>query len=191
MLQENVFSTGLFSFSEIVPSFFHIRKKYLNRMKGYKFDFKFLLTCSNSLPAHPVQRVRWKRDLCGHWQVSLYRHLGNQEDLAAFTLPWVLQSPQAFGVGNTLATWWEELTHLKRPWRWERLKAGGEGDDRGGDGWMASPTQWTWVWVNSGSWWWTRKPDVLQSMGSQSIRHNWATELNWGLSGETSPWLCL
>ena len=53
---------------------------------------------------------------------------------------------------NTLATWCEELTHLKRPWCWERLKAGGEGDDRGWDGWMASLTQWAWVWVNSGSW---------------------------------------
>ena len=51
---------------------------------------------------------------------------------------------------NILATWCKELTHLKRPWCWERLRAGGEGDDRGWDGWMASPTQWTWVWVNSG-----------------------------------------
>ena len=72
-------------------------------------------------------------------------------------------------------------THLKRPWCWERLKAG-EGDDRGWDGWMASPTQWTWVWVNSGSWWWTGKPRVLQSMGSLRVRHNWATELNWKMS---------
>ena len=54
---------------------------------------------------------------------------------------------------NTLATWCKELTHLKRPWCWERLRAGREGDDRGWDGWMASPIQWTWVWVNSGSWW--------------------------------------
>ena len=67
----------------------------------------------------------------------------------------------------TLATWCKDLTHLKRPWCWERLKAG-EGDDRGWDGWMASLTQWTWVWVNSESWWWTGKPGVLQSMGSQS-----------------------
>ena len=57
---------------------------------------------------------------------------------------------------NTLATWYEELTHLRRPWCWERLKVGWEGYDRGWDGWMASPTQWTWVWVKSGSWWWTR-----------------------------------
>ena len=56
---------------------------------------------------------------------------------------------------------------------------GGEGDDRGWDGWMASPTRWTWVWVSSRSWWWTGKPGVLQSMGSQRVRHNWATELNW------------
>ena len=71
------------------------------------------------------------------------------------------------------------LTHWKRPWCWERLRAGGEGDDRGWDGWMASPTQWTWVWVNFGSWWWTGRPGVLQSMGSQRVRHDWATELNW------------
>ena len=66
----------------------------------------------------------------------------------------------------------------KRHWYWERLKVGGEGDYRGWDGWMASSTQWTWVWVNSGSWWWTGKPGVLQSMGSQRVGHNWVTELN-------------
>ena len=80
---------------------------------------------------------------------------------------------------NTLATWCEELTDWKRPWCWERLKVGGEGDDRGWDGWMASPTRWTWVWVSSRSWWWTGRPGVLQSMGFQRVRHDWATELNW------------
>ena len=80
---------------------------------------------------------------------------------------------------NTLATWWEELTHLKRSWCWERLKAGGEGDDRGWYSSMASPTQWTWVWVSSRSWWWTGRPVVLQSMGSQRVRHDGATQLNW------------
>ena len=80
---------------------------------------------------------------------------------------------------NILATWCEELTHLKRPWCWERLRAGGEGDDWRWDGWMASPTQWTWVWVNSGSWWWTGRPGMLQFMGSQRVKHNWAAELNW------------
>ena len=80
---------------------------------------------------------------------------------------------------NTLATWGEELTHLKRPWCWERLRAGGEGDNRGWDGCMASPTQWTWVWVNSRSWWWTGRPGVLRFMGSQRVGHDWVTELNW------------
>ena len=60
-----------------------------------------------------------------------------------------------------------------------RLKTRGEGDERGWDGWMASLTQWTWVWVNSGSWWWTRRPGELQSTGLQRVRHNWAIELNW------------
>ena len=71
-----------------------------------------------------------------------------------------------------LATWCEELSHLKRPWCWKRLNSGREGDYRGWDGWMASPTWWTWVWVSSGSWWWTGKPGVLQSMGSQRVGHD-------------------
>ena len=72
----------------------------------------------------------------------------------------------------------EELTHLKRLWCWERLKAGGDRDDRGWDGWMASLTLWIWIWVNSGSWWGTGRPGMLWSMGSQRIGHDWATELN-------------
>ena len=80
---------------------------------------------------------------------------------------------------STLATWCEELTHLKRPWCWEILRAGGEGDDRGWDGWMASLTPWTWVWVDSRSWWWTRRPGMLRFMGSQRVGHDWATEMNW------------
>ena len=64
---------------------------------------------------------------------------------------------------------------------WERLKAGGEGDDRGWGGWMTSPTQWTWVWVNSGSWWWTGRLGVLKSKGSQRVRQDSVTELNCSL----------
>ena len=74
---------------------------------------------------------------------------------------------------STLATWCKKLTHWKIPWFWERLKAGGEGDDRGWDGWMASPTWWTWVWAGSRSWRW--QPGVLQSTGSQRVGHNWRT----------------
>ena len=72
----------------------------------------------------------------------------------------------------------EELTHLNKPRCWERLKAGREGDNRRWDGWMAAPTQWTQVWANSGSWWWTGRPGVLRLMGSQRVGHNSVTELN-------------
>ena len=80
--------------------------------------------------------------------------------------------PQYFG------HWCEELTHWKRPWCWERLRTGGEGDDRGWDGSMASPTR-TRVWMDSGSWWWTGRPGMLWFMGSQRVGHDWEAELNW------------
>ena len=80
---------------------------------------------------------------------------------------------------NSFATSCEELTHWKRPWCWEGLGAGGEGDHRGWDGWMASLTPWTWVWVNAESWWRTERPGVLRIMQSQRVGHSsfWATEL--------------
>ena len=81
---------------------------------------------------------------------------------------------------NPLATWCKELTHMKRSWCWERLKVG-ERDDRGWDGWTASPVQWTWVWVASRSWWWTGRSGV-QSTESQRVRHDWATKLNLTLN---------
>ena len=80
---------------------------------------------------------------------------------------------------HTLATWCKELTHWKRPRCWERLKAGGEGNNRGWDGWMASLTRWTWVWISSRCWWWTGRPGMLQPVGLQRVRRDWATELNW------------
>ena len=82
-----------------------------------------------------------------------------------------------------MATSWEELTHWKRLWCWEGLGAREEGDDRGWDGWMASLTRWTWVWVNSGSWWWTGRPGVLRFMGSQRVGLDWAADL--------IMWLCV
>ena len=88
---------------------------------------------------------------------------------------------------NTLVTSCGDLTHLKRPWCWERLRAGGAGNDRRWDGWMALPTRWTWVWVDSGSWWWTGRPGVLWFMGSQRVRHNCVTDLNW-ISVRGFPW---
>ena len=77
-----------------------------------------------------------------------------------------------------------EKERKKRPWSWEKLRAGGQGDDRGWGGWMASLTQWTWVWVDSGSWWWTGRPGVLWLMGLQGVNTWWTqlsdwTELYW------------
>ena len=89
------------------------------------------------------------------------------------SLEWLMQKLKLQYFGQ----WCKKLTHWKRPRCWEKLKAGGEGDDRGWDGWMASPIQWTWVWASSRRWWRTRKPVVLQSIGLQRVRHNWATEL--------------
>ena len=89
-------------------------------------------------------------------------------------------------VGLTLKLKLQYFGHLmwrtdsfERPWGWKRLRAGGEGDNRGWDDWLASLTQWTWVWVDSGSWWWTGRPGLLWFMESQRVSHDWVTELNW------------
>ena len=133
----------------------------------------------------------WRIDIFELWcwtrllRVPLTAGRPNQSILKEISLEYSLSWNS-----NPLATWCEELTHLKRPWCWERLKVG-EGDDRGWDGWMASQTQWTWIWVNSRSWWWTWRPGVLQSMRWQRFGHYWATELNWdslsGASGKDPP----
>ena len=86
-----------------------------------------------------------------------------------------------YASSSTLATSHKELTHWKRLWFWEGLGTGREGVNRGWDGWMASPTRWMWVWVNSRRWWWTGRPGVLWFMGSQRVGHDWETELNWGI----------
>ena len=92
---------------------------------------------------------------------------------------------------NTLTTWCKELTHLKRPWCWERLRAGGEGDNRGRYGWMASWTWGAWVWASSRRWWRRGMPSVLMGMGSQRIRHNWVTEQQQKKTNSFSlhPWI--
>ena len=110
----------------------------------------------------------WKRLLRVLWTSRRSNQSILKEISPEYSLEGLMLKPkfQYFSTGC------EELTHLKRPQCWERLKVGGEGVDRGWDGWMASLTQWTWVWVNSRGWWWTGKPGVVQSMGSQRVRHN-------------------
>ena len=122
----------------------------------------------------------WRRFLRVTWTAwrssqSILKDISPEYSLKGLVLKLKLQS---------LATWCEELIHLKRPWYWEELKAGWEGDNRGWDGWMVSLIRWTWGWASSGSWWWTWKSGMLQSMGSQRVRHEWVTELNW-----EAPWI--
>ena len=97
---------------------------------------------------------------------------------------------------NSLAIWCEEQTHWERPWCWERLRAAGEGDDRGWDGWVASLTQWTWIWANSGRQWRMGEPGVLQSMQLQSQKwlSNWMTIIhtvciNFKFSSQENTWM--
>ena len=147
------------------------RQKTRPRFKGGKIDYKESWVLKNWWFWTVVFEKTLESPLdCKEIQPSILREISLGCSLKDWCWSWN---------SNTLAIWCEELTHLKRSWCWERLKAWGEGDDRGWNGWMASLTQWTWVWVNSGSWWWTGKPGVLQSMGSQRVRHDWATELNW------------
>ena len=114
----------------------------------------------------------WRRLLRVPWTARR----SNQSILKEISLEYSLE-------GQMLKLKLQYLGHLmwrtdsfEKTWCWERLKAGGEGDDRGWDGWMTSPTQWTWVWASSGSWWRTGKPGVLQSLGSQRVQHDWTTE---------------
>ena len=119
----------------------------------------------------------WAPKNCGFWTVVLEKTLESPLDCKEITLV-NCKGNQLLNIhwkdwccswnSNTLATWCEELTPWKRLCYWERLNAGGEGDDRGWDGWMASPTRWTWVWTSSERWWRTGKPGMLQSVGSQS-----------------------
>ena len=115
----------------------------------------------------------WRRLLRAPWTARRSKQFILKE--SALNIDW---KDWCWSWNSKSLTTWCELTHWKRPWWWDRLK-GGEGDDRGWDGWMASPTQWTWVWANSRSWWWAGRPGVLQFMGSQRVVHNWVTELNW------------
>ena len=119
---------------------------------------------------------------CGVGECSWTTRRSNQSMLEEISSEYSLEGlmvklkPQYFGHLMQRTQW-------KRPWCWKRLKAG-EGDDRRWEGWMTSPTCWTWVWASSGRWWWTGKPGVLQSVGSQRVGCDWATELNWMTSKE-------
>ena len=122
-----------------------------------------------------VKAVYWHLAYLTSMQNTSCKILGWMKHKLELRLPGEISTTsdtQMISLSSTLATWCEELTHWKRPWCWEGLKVEGEGDDRGWDGWMASPSQWIWVWVNSGSSWWTGRPGMLQSEGSQRVGHD-------------------
>ena len=122
--------------------------------------------------------VCWRRLLTVPWTARR----SNQSTLMEISPECSFEGLMLKWNSNTLATWYEQLTHLKRPWCQERLKAGGKGDDRGSDCWMASPTQWSCVWINSGGRWWTGRPGMLHLWGRKELYTakwlNW-TELHW------------
>ena len=118
-------------------------------------------------------RVTWTARRSNH---SIFKEISPEYSLEGLMLKLKLQY---FGHLMRRTDSHSKVSHWKRPWCWKRLKAGGEGDDRGWVGWIGSLTWWTWVWVSSGSWWWTGKPGVVQSMGSQRFKYDWASELNW------------
>ena len=125
----------------------------------------------------------WRRLLRVPWTSRRSNQSILQEISPEYSLDWCWSWNS-----NTLAIWCEELIHWKRVWCWERLKAGGEGDYREWDGWMVSLNQWTWVWVSSGSGWWTGITGVLQSIGLQRVKRvsDWI-ELNWKYHAVNSP----
>ena len=118
---------------------------------------------------------RWRRLLRVSWTARRSSQSILKEISPEYSLEGLMLKLKRQHFGHLM----QRTDFLKRPWCWERLKAGGEGDNRGWDGCMASLTWCTWVWASSGNWWWTGKPGVLQSIRSQRVGQGWATELNW------------
>ena len=163
------------------------------REKGSLKNWDLTILCQKKV--HLVKAMVFPVVMCGYesWTVKKAEH----RRIDAFELwcwgrllrvPWTSRrsnqsilkeiiSPEYSLEGLMLKLKLQYFGHLTQ--RTDSLKAGGEGDNRGWDGWMASPIRWTWVWVNSGSWSWTGRPGVLQFMGLQRVGHDWATELNW------------
>ena len=139
-----------------------------NRPLNFPSQFSFHMTSTNVSAFRPQTTPRLINQVPSPNQ-SILKEIGLEYSLEGLTLKLKLQY-----FGHLM----QRTNSLEKTLMLERLKAGGEGDDRGWDGWMASLTGWTGVWVNSRSWWRTRRPGVLQSMGLQRVRHDWAPELN-------------
>ena len=142
-------------------------KVFLEVMCGFEKDQHWRIDAFELWCCKRLLRVQWTARRFNH---SILKEISPEYSLKDWGWSWN---------SNILTTWCEQLTDLKRPWCWARLKEGGEGDGKEWDGWMASLSQSTWVQVNSMNWWWTGRPGMLQSMGSQRVGHNWAIKLNW------------
>ena len=125
----------------------------------------------------------WRRRLRVPWTVRRYNqsYPTNQIQLISWNQSWIFIG-RTDAEAETPILWPPVAKNWLTGKNWERLKAG-KGDNRGWDGWMASLTWWTWVWASFGSWWWTGRPGVLQSMGLQRVGHDWVAELNWMSGG--------
>ena len=173
---------------EITRRFFLGRKAMTNldsilKSKAITLPTKVCIVKAVVFPVVMYECESWTIKKAEHWRFDAFelwcwRRLlqvpwtgrgSNQSILEEINPEYSLEGLMMKWSSNILATCYEELTHWKRLWCWEGLGVGGEGDDRGWDSWMASLTRWTWVSVNSRSWWWTEKPGMLQSMGSQRV----------------------
>ena len=166
----------------LAPSYWHVFVDLVIYL--YSYTEKVLVTQSNSSWPHGLKapKLLCPRNFPGknsgvgsHFLLQGIFLIQVSWIAGGFFTIWATWSPCSYTERPILTT----LTHGKRPWCWERLKAGGKGDDSGSGGWMVSPTEWTWVWANSGSWWWTGRPGMLQSMGTlrESGLSDW-TEMN-------------
>ena len=167
-------------------------RQHIKKQRHYFADKGSYIVKTMDFPVVMYGWESWTIMKAEHWKIDAFEQWCQRRLLR---VPWTAgrsnqsilkeTSPEYSSEGLMLklklkyfAPWCEELTPWKRPWCWERLKAGEEGDGRERDGWMASLTQWTEVWASSRSWWWTAKPGMLQSMGLQRVGHDWATDLN-------------
>ena len=168
-----------------------IKKAEHHRIDAFFFPFfKFKFIYFNwrliTLQYWCFELCHWRRLLRVPWTARITKPSIVKEISPEYSLEGLMLKLNLQYFGHLM----QRTDSLERPWYWERLKVGGEGDNRGWDGWMASLTRWTWVWVNSGSWWWTGRPGMLRFTGSQRVGHDWATDLIWSPL-EWTGWISL
>ena len=143
-------------------SFLCIGHLHLSRMLSYPY---YMIKKAERWRIDALELWCWRRLLRVPWTARRSNQSILQEISPEYSLEWVMLNLKLQYFGHLM----QRTDSMERPWCWERLKAGGEGDDRGWGGWLASLSQWMWVWASSGSWWWTGKLSMPQSMGLQRV----------------------